>query len=118
MQTPEHVKEYNKRYYALHKKEICDQKKKYHILNKKRICDRLKEYRSQNKEKIKLQVKKYYAISSDYYIRLRLRRLMEDKKSTCKFSPELIELKRKTLSLKRTIKQIKEQGNAEHNRAV
>ncbi len=110
-------KEYRAIYHEKNKERISQTNKKYKEKNKERISQTNKKYKEKNKEKEKRYIQKYteenkealilkdrkrIEMMSNYYIVKTLRQQGIPKDQ---IAPELIELKRAILKVKRAIKQ-------------
>ena len=97
------IKEYHKEYQIKNKDKIKDIKKEYGIKNKDEIKRRIQDYQNKNKKKIK-EYHKEYNIKNKYEIKdVYVKHLIKGIKSE-DISPELIEMKRIEIAMKRELK--------------
>jgi len=118
---PEKLKEQRQRHYQKHKENISNRKKErrqnnkeeflkkyreYYTKNRKKIIERVKNYRILNPEVFKRSYLKGISQLNDKYVKTRLREIGL-------YNPpkELIELKRTTIKLKRTLKSINHENS-------
>ena len=95
-------KEYRAIYHEKNKERRSQTNKKYKEKNKERISQTNKKYKEKNKEALILKDRKRIEMMSNYYIVKTLRQQGIPKDQ---IAPELIELKRAILKVKRAIKQ-------------
>ena len=118
---PQKLKEQRQRHYQKHKENISKRKKEKRQENKEYILSRDRQYYTKNREKIIEQKKKYRILNPEVFKWSYLKGICElnDKYVKTKlreigiYDPpnELIELKRTTIKLKRTLKTINHENS-------
>ena len=100
--NPEKKKEWKRKYAENNPEKVKEGKRKYRENNLEKEKERCREYRENNLEKEKERYRKYAERLSEGYIKNRL------KQGNLPVTPELIEIKRQQIAMKRTLKQIKQ----------
>lgn len=98
-ENPEKEKQYQKRYYQKNAEKIKQMSKRYYQENPEKI----KRYRQENAEKIKQMHKRYRKELNDNYVIRILTKCTTLSAKDIRQYPELIELKRADLQVKRQL---------------
>jgi len=96
------VVEYNKKYREENKEMNAEHQKKYREENKEMLAERQKKYYEENKEVIAGYSKKRNELLPDLFVKARIK--IQYKCDNEDITPEMIEIKRAQIKLKRMIK--------------
>jgi len=96
------VAEYDKKYRAENKGVIAEYDKKYRAENKEMIAERKKKYYEENKEVFAEYGKKKNELLPDSFVKMKIK--IQYKCDYEDITPEMIEIKRAQIKLKRMIK--------------
>ena len=100
--NPEKVKERNRKYRENNPEKVKEANRKYRENNPEKAKERYRKYRENDLEKAKERGRKYAERLTDRCITDRL------KQGNLPVTPEFIKLKRQQITMKRTLKQIKQ----------